>query len=366
MTLTMKALLTAGAAAIAAAGGVAQAADEVNVSGSAAAANSLDAPQSRAGARYSSILIGGPFGVGPLTGDVAVQQTYGTARGGFGQLVVGRDHSAAPAFAVTAPTIFRVGLNDLQTGAAGLGDIQAASEFGGYSTKISYLPPANVLGGALGGLQLGVSFSPALRSCGERLCAPGEGFILAPDGTLLTDTASWQDAVEGAVYYEKGVKIGDDRLFVGVGASLVTAREDVQSLSRLYGDYEAYSVGLNLAFRGITLGGAVKTTNAGLAQLDQDGYFAFDAGVTFRTGDDKGDWGFMLGYGQAEATAMGPNPVDPILFRDVQTAQAGVTYFIGRGITVGAAAQFVESAKPAAAGGPQEAATVVIESSIKF
>ncbi|NWG70440.1 MAG: porin [Parvularculaceae bacterium] len=173
--------------------------------------------------------------------------------------------------------------------------------------------------------------------------------------------------VEGALYYQKGVKVGpNDRLLVGVGASVVTASEDVKALSALYGDYKDYSVGLNLAYRGITLGGSVKTSNAGLAELDRDGYLAFDAGVTFRTGEDKGDWGFMLGVGQADASALGPNPADPILFRDTRTAQAGVTYFIGRGVTIGAAAQFVESTKPAAAGDHEEAATVVIESSIKF
>jgi outer membrane receptor for monomeric catechols len=43
-----------------------------------------------------------------------------------------------------------------------------------------------------------------------------------------------------------------------------------------------------------------------------------------------------------------------------------VTYTITRGITIGAAAQYVESDKPVAVGGPEEAATVVIESSIKF
>ena len=146
----------------------------------------------------------------------------------------------------------------------------------------------------------------------------------------------------------------------------MTANEDVQALSALYGDYKAYAVGLNVGYRGITLGGSVKTTNAGLANLDEDGYLAFDAGITFRTGEDKGDWGFMLGYGQSEASALGPNPADPILFRDTQTAQAGVTYFVGRGITIGAAAQYVESTKAATAGGPQEATTVVIESSVKF
>lgn len=321
-----------------------------------------------AGGRYSSLLIGGPRGVGPLTSDAYLQQAYGYARGGFGQVIVGRDQGVARTLAVTSPTIFRaVNINDWRTDLSGLNDIHTVNDFSGYSTKITYMPPANFLGGVLGGLQLGVSYSPVLRNCGERLCAPDEGFILAPDGTMLTETSSWQDVVEGALYYQRGVKVGpNDRLLVGVGASVVTASEDVKALSALYGDYKAYSVGLNLAFRGITLGGSVKTTNAGLAELDRDGYLAFDAGVTFRTGEDKGDWGFMLGVGQADASALGPNPADPILFRDTRTAQAGVTYFIGRGVTIGAAAQFVESTKPAAAGAEEQAATVVIESSIKF
>ncbi len=323
--------------------------------------------QMYAGGRYSSLLIGGPRGVGPLDSDAYVQEAYGYARGGFGQVIVGRDHGVARTLAVTSPTVFRaININDWRTDLSGLNDIHTVNDFSGYSTKITYMPPANFLGGVLGGLQLGVSYSPTIRSCGERLCAPDQGFVLAPNGTLLTETAHWEDAVEGALYYQKGIKVGHDRLLVGVGASVVTAEEDVQALSALYGDYEAYSVGMNLGFRGITLGGSVKTTNAGLDQLDQDGYLAFDAGVAFRTGEEKGDWGFMLGYGQSEATAAGPNPADPILFRDTQTAQAGVTYFLGRGITVGAAAQFVEATKPAAAGGPEEAATVVVESSIKF
>jgi hypothetical protein len=323
--------------------------------------------QMYAGGRYSSLLIGGPRGVGPLDGDAYIQQAYGYARGGFGQVIVGRDQGAARALAVTSPTIFRaINLNDWRTDLSGLNDIHTVNDFSGYSTKVTYMPPANFLGGVLGGLQLGVSYSPTIRNCGERLCAPDQGFVLAPNGTLLSETAHWEDAIEGALYYQKGIKVGRDRLLVGVGASVVTAQEDVRALSALYGDYEAYSFGLNLAFRGITLGGSVKTTNAGLEQIDQDGYLAFDAGVTFRTGEEKGDWGFMLGYGQSEASASGPNPADPILFRDTQTAQAGVTYFLGRGITVGAAVQLTESTKPAAAGGPEEAATAVLESSIRF
>lgn len=323
--------------------------------------------QMYAGGRYSGMLIGGPRGVGPLTSDAYVQGAYAYARGGFGQVVVGRDQGVARTLAVTSPTIFRaINVNDWRSDLSGLNDVHTVNDFSGYATKVTYMAPANLFGGVLGGLQMGVSYSPSLRNCGDRLCAPEDGFVLAPDGSFLAETSHWEDVVEGALYYQQGISLGRDRLLLGVGASVVTANEDVQALSALYGDYKAYAVGLNVGYRGITLGGSVKTTNAGLANLDEDGYLAFDAGITFRTGEDKGDWGFMLGYGQSEASALGPNPADPILFRDTQTAQAGVTYFVGRGITIGAAAQYVESTKATTAGGPQEATTVVIESSVKF
>ena len=320
-----------------------------------------------AGGRYSSLLIGGPRGIAPVGSDAYLQGAYAYAKGGFGQIIVGRDHGVARTLAVTSPTIFRaVNVNDWQTDLSGLNDVHTVNDFTGYSTKFSYMPPANFLGGVLGGLQLGVSYSPQLRTCGDRLCAPESGFIISPDGALLTESARWDNAFEAALYYQRGIGRGSDRLLLGFGASYVTADEDTRTASLIYDDYEAYSVGLNLAYRGVTLGGSVKNTNAGLASFEDDGYLAFDAGITFRTGEETGDWGFMLGYGQSEANAIGPDLIDPTLFRDTQTAQAGVTYVLGRGITIGAAAQYVEAKKPETVGGPEEAATVVIESSIKF
>ncbi len=320
--------------------------------------------QNFAGGRYSSLLIGGPRGVGPLTSDAYIQGAYGFARGPFGKIVAGRDQGVGRTLAVTSPTIFQsFNVNDWRSDLSGINDIHTVNDFSGYSTKITYLPPANFLGGVFGGLQLGVSYSPTLRNCGERLCAPEEGFLLAPDGTLLIESSEWDDVIEAALYYQKEIKLGENGVFFGLGASFVTADENTRAASPIFDDYEAYSVGINLAYRGITLGGSVKTTNAGIDTPNvDDGYLAFDAGVTYETGP----WGFMVGYGQSEANVIGPNLLDPTLFRDTQTAQAGVTYFIGRGISIGAAAQYVETTKPAAAGGLGEATTVVIESSIKF
>lgn len=330
----------------------------------------LDGDQPRqmfGGGRYSGLLIGGPRGIAPSESDAYLEGASAYVRGGFGQVIVGRDQGVARMLAVKAPTIFSsVNINDWQTDLSGLNDIHTINDFTGYATKLTYMPPANFLGGVLGGLQLGVSYSPVLRECGDLLCAPESGFVISPDGVMLTETSKWDDAVEAALYYEKGIGLGSDRLYVGLGASFVTATEDTRTLSSAFDDYKAYSVGLNLAYRGITLGGSVKTTNAGLATFGEDGYLAYDAGVTFRTGEESGDVAFMLGVGQSEANTIGSDPIDPTLFRDTRSAQAGVTYVLGRGITVGAAAQYVESKKPVAAGGPEEAATVVIESSIKF
>ncbi|MEM6414621.1 MAG: porin [Pseudomonadota bacterium] len=331
----------------------------------------LDGQQPRqyfAGGRYSGLRIGGPRGVGPLTSDAYLQGAYAFARGGFGRFSIGREQGVARSLAVTAPTIFQsFNVNDWRTDLSGLNDIHTVNDFSGYATKFSYMPPANLLGGAIGSLRLGVSYSPSLIDCGERLCAPSDRFGLSPDALLLSDVSNWSDVVEAAAYYQKSVKFGGpDRLLLGFGASFVTAEENALVTEPIFSDYQAISLGLNLGYRGVTLGGSVKTTNAGFNQGGEDNYLAFDAGVTFKTGEEKGDWGFMLGYGRSEADLIGPTILDQLLFQDTQSAQAGVTYYLGRGIAIGAAAQFVEATKPLPTGRDGEAASVVIESSIKF
>ncbi len=322
------------------------------------------------GGRYSGFLIGGPRGVAPMSSDAYLQSAFAYARGGFGEVVVGRDQGVARTLAVTAPTLFRAfNVNDWRTDLSGFNDVHTVNDFTGQATKVSYLPPANILGGPLGGLRLGMSYSPRLASCGSNRCAPVDRLILAPNASPLDEDADWTDAFEGAFYYQQEFRVSArDGLLFGLGGSYVTADAEGEPLltSPNFGDYEAVSLGLNLAFRGITVGGSVKSSNGGIASSDDEGYLAFDAGVTYRSGDDAGDWGIMLGYGRSEADFIGPSLVAPTVFQDTQTAQAGVTYYIAPGITIGAAAQFVEATRPEAAGGNEEAATVVLESSIKF
>ena len=338
------------------------------------------------GGRYSSPLIGGTRGVGPEDGDLFVEGAYLFARGGFGSLTVGRDDGAASRLAVTSPSIFRsVRVGDWRSDLTGLNDVHVVNDFSGTATKVTYMPPPGLFGGVIGNVQLGLSYAPRLGECAGEACAPVTGYALDSFGDLEAERAArralgeqaWRDVVEAAVYYQRGIELSDTPLRVGVGASYVRAAEDepleAQALAvpvaDALGDYRAYALGLNVAYGGLTVGGSVKSTNAGLDAPDGD-YLAFDAGVTY----EVGAWNFMLGYGAADAERdagllIAPPVTGPLpraFDRKTQTAQAGVSKALSEGVTLGVAAQFVDADKPDLLGGEEDAAAVVLESSFKF
>jgi len=313
------------------------------------------------GGRYSTPNIGGAGALIGEDSDVALQSAFAYARGGFGQLVVGRDRGVGRRLAVTSPTIFTaIGVNDWRTDLTGLNDVHTVNDFSGYATKVSFLPPGNFLGGVLGGLQFGVSYSPRAADCSEDVCASGDGLVFLTPGVV--EAPSWKDILETAVYYENDVPIGSERLVFGLGASYVTANEESDAPGGAVDEYESYALGLNLGYGGLTLGGSVKNSNVGVRD-EGEGYLAFDAGVTYETGS----WGFMLGYGESDSDIPRAfEPGAPLLRRDTSLAQAGVTYLIGPGVTVGAAAQYVDSRRPLELGADEETTAVVFESSIRF
>ncbi|MEE4212292.1 MAG: porin [Parvularcula sp.] len=334
-----------------------------------------DQPNNRAaGGRYTSLTTGGMRGVGPEDSDIYLDHAYLFARGGFGSFSLGAQEGAAARLAVTSPTIFRaLGVNDWRADPTGLNDVHTVNDFSGNAAKLTYMPPPGFLGGAIGNLQLGVSYAPSMDVC-EDDCAPLGGFAVTQDGQVVPNDQRWRDVSEAAFYYQNGVSIGGDRLLLGVGASFVRAEEEQPSFSEtdFIENYQALALGLNLAYGDFTIGGSVKSTNAGLDEnaLGESDYLAFDAGITY----SAGDWRMMLGYGQADAERdasllVGP-PVDVTvpfaLDRRTQTAQAGVAYVLGRGVTLGAAAQYVDSDQPGMMGGKRDAAAVMIESSIRF
>lgn len=329
-----------------------------------------------AGGRYSSLLSGGARGTGPEDGDVFLEGAYLFARGGFGSVHIGRDAGAASRLAVTSPNIFRsIGVNDWRTDLTGLNDVHTINDFSGQATKVTYMPPPGFLGGVIGQLQLGVSYAPELEACGSDGCAPVGGYVSDAPLSAIDSGQRWEDVVEAALYYQKDFRVKDDPLLIGLSASYVRAEDNgdddtVAPVTSLFGDYEGYSFGLNLAYRNLTLGGSMKSTNAGLDEDRDEDYLAFDAGVTY----EAGEWNFMLGYGNADAERdaallVGPSDAEIAfnrLDRATQTAQAGVSYAFDHGITLGAAAQFVDSLKDDEVGGDEDAAAVMFESSIKF
>lgn len=329
-----------------------------------------------AGGRYSSFANGGQRGVGPTSTDAYVDRAYIFAKGGFGSLTIGAEAGVAEQLAVTSPTIFRaLGVNDWRADPSGFNDVHTVNDFSGNAAKITYMPPPGFLGGLIGNFQMGVSYAPELESCGTDECAPvGNSLVMSESGDVVIQDQRWRDISEAAIYYQNGFSMGSDRLLLGFGASFVRAEEEqTGSVSDDFiEDYEALALGLNLAYGDFTIGGSLKTTNAGLDNglLGESDYLAFDAGITY----SAGDWRMMLGYGEADAerdASLLVGPAVPVtvpfaLDRRTQTAQAGVAYVLGHGITVGAAAQYVDSDKPDFAGGDEDAASVMIESSIRF
>ncbi|NRA31541.1 MAG: porin, partial [Parvularculaceae bacterium] len=291
---------------------------------------------------------------------------------------VGAQDGVASQLAVTSPNIFRgLGVNDWRADPPGLNDVNTVNDFSGTSPKITYMPPPGFLGGLIGNVQMGVSYAPELASCGESDCGPAgaDSFILDQNGNVVPQDQRWRDVSEAALYYQNGVTLGRNQLVFGLGASFIQAEEE-QAASlvdeEFLEDYQAVALGLNLAYGDLTIGGSVKSTNAGLdsSVTGPADYLAFDAGVTYQAGD----WRMMLGYGQADAerdASLLVGPAVPInlpfaLDRRTQTAQAGIAYVLGRGITLGAAAQYVDSDKPGMLGGKTDATAVMIESSIRF
>ncbi len=325
-------------------------------------------PKAYTAGRYSGFLAGGPRGVGPLEGDAFLQGAYAYARGGFGMVSLGRDDGIASQLAITSPTIFRaIGVNDWRTDVTGLNDVQTVNDFSGYATKLTYMPPANFLGGVLGGLQFGVSYAPEVSDCEDNVCT---SLSLANAGIDLDEISpfvgsAWEDVVETALYYEKAIGLGEDRMTLGLGASYLSAQgTDINAAlsNDLIENYESYALGVNVAFKGLTVGGSVKNTNAGLAD-NADGYLAFDTGVTY----EKGNWGFMLGYGAADADQVaGSSALLSDFYRETQSAQAGISYMFDHGVTLGAAAQFVDTVAPAEVGGEEESGALIFESNFKF
>ncbi len=316
------------------------------------------------GGRYSGFLAGGPRGVAPIDGDAYLQSAYAYIKGGFGELAIGKDNGIASQLAVTSPTVFNaIGVNDWKSDLTELNDIQTVNDFSGYSTKMTYMPPANFLGGVLGGFKVGVSYSPELKDCGTDLCAPLDGYLPSNTEQALIPQSSWKDVLETAVYYEKDLSGENNDIRLGLGASYISAEEDTmtQPIEGL-DDYESYALGLNIAINGLTVGGSVKNTNAGLDIQDDDGYLAFDAGITYETGP----WGFMLGYGASDVSRDVSAPLDPGYFRDTELTQAGVSYVFEQGVTLGAAAQFIDSDIAEDFGQDEEKAAIIFESSIKF
>jgi predicted porin len=156
------------------------------------------------------------------------------------------------------------------------------------------------------GFQVGVSYVPAATINGE-----GKNFpVQADKNTELHDLIS-----VGANFVESFG--GFD---VAVAAGYRIAQDDTGGND----DPQQLSAGLNLGFAGFTVGGSIGIEDSDRAQ---DGT-AFDVGATYSTGP----WAVGVTYFHSEVSgAAGGGGED-----ELDSAQAGVSYAVGPGITASA------------------------------
>lgn len=289
-------------------------------------------------------------------GDLYLTQSRLSALGGFGDALFGREDGVADMLAIAAPNMFTALSYAERSGDLGFGALSLDGP------QFNALPGERRGGGMatlFPGAQIGVAYRPDAADCVDGLCLNQQNALVGlrdPGGVAAQ--VQWDDIMEVALFYERAFGNG---FAIGLSGAYVTADEESGAMPNVFDSYEAYSVGANLAFGGFSIGGNYRLSNGGFSS-DDDNYVAYDAGIAY----EAGPWGFMVGYGNSDAGHDASDPLNRALFRQTQSYQTGVTYMLGRGISIGLAGQFVQSDQHELIGGDNEAAAIVFESSINF
>lgn len=237
--------------------------------------------------------------------------------------------------------------------------------------RLQYAPTRQMT--KFGAFEMGVSYVPEMTACRDVVCPQIMANVPTtslPD-MVMENIATWENVLETSVAYSKAIPVGDNDIRVGVAASYLKAGEDAQGIDTKIDEIRSVGVGVNVAYGGLTVEGSLKNTTSDFDGVAIDeSYLAYDAGLTYETGS----WGFLLGIG-GNAGAEEQNQFNPDYYRETRSAQAGVSYMLGHGITIGAAAQFVgpvksddplslESLDPSLQ--PENEASIMFGSSYKF
>jgi predicted porin len=250
-----------------------------------------------------------------------IDENYAFIEGSFGRLVIGGENTAAYMMQYAAPFV-GVPLNSgwitsfvpppqaltTPTGTATTTAVAASFRNPSLSTYVDLVNDdhaLNYFSPRFSGFQVGVSYVPAATINGE-----GKNFpVQADKNTELHDLIS-----VGANFVES---------FGGFDVAVAGGYRIAQDDTGGNDDPQQISAGLNLGFAGFTVGGSIAIEDS---DRTTDGV-GWDAGATYSTGP----WAVGVTYFHSEVEGAAGGGED-----ELDSAQAGVSYAVGPGITASA------------------------------
>ncbi len=254
-----------------------------------------------------------------------IQETFIFLEGFFGRIEFGKQDGVAEQLGFIAPTLFAgTTVNDPELDATGFNTINTRNSVNrgrdDFSRRLIYISPRII------GLQAGISFAPDSDAAtpGSLSVVQGSDFDARSDQGVFDH----EEIIELGVNYVHAF----DQIIVGVSGTYLRAEDQgcasVPALCPILKDYEAWNVGANISFGGITIGGSYVDDNLGRHTAD---YHAWEIGAVYETQF----WGFMLAYGRDEVEGLGG--------QDTMAVQGGINYQLARGITLGTGLQYIEA-----------------------
>ncbi|MDX2233591.1 MAG: porin [Hyphomonadaceae bacterium] len=261
--------------------------------------------------------VSGAFPSGPAADEgvrLSLERAYLYARGGWGEVSVGRDDGVGQRFSLTPPTILAIGggLDPLVDG-TGFGGVILRNDLSGQSAKLAVTSTRIV------GLQVGASWTPELEHEGL-----DQGYR---DRALAPVAFSPEDVVELGASFAHTLSGGLD---AAVGATFATAEDGAGRPA--FSAMEAWSVGATLGKGPWSVGAAWLGNDNGWAAGGRD-YVAWGAAGVYRAGE----WSWMLEAGASR---------DDLPGVDVRSLTVAGRRTLGEGVAVAGGLGWREASVP--------------------
>ncbi len=256
-----------------------------------------------------------------------ISQHFIFVEGDFGRVEAGSRYSAAYQMHYAAPvvglpinsgwvTVF-IPANPDSTVAFLTPAVSTYLDYGNKENQITYYTPR------IEGFQLGLSYAPSISFSGD-----GQNFPVEAD----RNTQYSNGFSVGANYVEE---FGDWGVAVATGYRRSDAPDNVTSLGG--NDYQSFSVGANLSYAGVTIGGSYANSFDGQVTVSSSAIVnstegqSWDVGIAY----GAGPWTIGASYFQAEvegAPAGTPGFIGSGNDDKLYAATAGIDYALGPGI----------------------------------